>query len=117
MLDLAHPATLSRSPSVLGKPPAIDLKNDRGTVGYSLSGPCFRSLLAAISSGHRRMPVSAGPLVEVASDVLPGLVASAGQQLQDFLDLIEPRALPLAGPVAKDLAPVLAAHFHISPRP
>ena len=66
-----------------------------------------------IREGQTHPP--AGPPVEIAADALPVLVAGAGQKLRDFLDLIEPWALPLAGPVAKSLAPALAAHFHIGP--
>lgn len=60
-------------------------------------------------------PPSAGPPIDIPAGVLPGLVASAGQKLQDFLDLIEPWALSLAGPAAGGLAPILAAHFRIGP--
>jgi hypothetical protein len=38
----------------------------------------------------------------------------AHQQLHDFLDLVEPWALPLAGAAADSLGSALAAHFHVS---
>lgn len=52
--------------------------------------------------------------VEIPVSDLPGLVARAHQQLQDFLGLLQSWALPLAGPAASDLAPALAAHFHVT---
>jgi hypothetical protein len=63
-------------------------------------------------------PPSAAPTgtlpIEIPISSLPGLIATAHQQLRGFLDLLEPWALPLAGPTAASLAPVLAAHFHVS---
>lgn len=57
--------------------------------------------------------LAAGPPVEIPAGDLPGLLEDAHQKLQDFLDLLEPWALPLAGQAAVSLAPALAAHFRI----
>ena len=58
-------------------------------------------------------PTGASPIEIPVSD-LPDLIASAHKQLQDFLNLLEPWALPLAGTPADSLGPALAAHFHVS---
>jgi len=52
--------------------------------------------------------------IEIPASDLPRLIASAHQQLQRFLDLLEPWALPLAGSAAGSLAPALATHFHVT---
>jgi hypothetical protein len=57
-------------------------------------------------------PAGAFP-IEIPTNDLPGLIASAHKQLQNFLDLLEPWALPLAGPAAGSLGPAFAAHFHV----
>lgn len=58
-------------------------------------------------------PAGSSP-VEIAASDLPGLIADAHKKLQDFLDLIEPWARPLAGGAAGGPAAALAAHFHVS---
>jgi hypothetical protein len=58
---------------------------------------------------------AAGPPVDIPAGDFLGLIAGAHQKLQDFLDLLEPWALPLAGQAATGLAPAFAAHFRIGP--
>jgi hypothetical protein len=58
-------------------------------------------------------PAGALPIEIPASDV-SRLIASAHQQLQGFLDLLEPWALPLAGSNAGSLGSALATHFCVN---
>jgi hypothetical protein len=51
--------------------------------------------------------------IEIPVSDLPSLTARPHRQLQDFLDLIEPWALPLVGATAGSLRHALAAHFHV----
>lgn len=51
--------------------------------------------------------------IEVPAAGLPGLIADVRYQLQGFLDLLEPWALPLAGDTATSLGSALATHFHV----
>jgi hypothetical protein len=59
-------------------------------------------------------PPAGIPPIEILVSDLPRLVASACRQLQGFLDLLEPWALPLAGSAAGSLGPALATHFHVN---
>lgn len=52
--------------------------------------------------------------VEIPASDFPRLIAGAHQQLQGFLDLLEPWAIRLAGPTASSLGPALATQFHVS---
>lgn len=58
-------------------------------------------------------PAGVSPIEFPVSD-LPGLIASAHKQLQDFLDLLGPWTLPLAGTTAGNLGSALAAHFDVN---
>jgi hypothetical protein len=58
-------------------------------------------------------PAGTSPIEILASD-LPRLIECAQQQLQDFLDLVEPWALPLAGAAADSLGSALAALVRVS---
>lgn len=52
--------------------------------------------------------------IEVPAARLPSLVADARNQLQGFLNLLEPWAQPLGGDAATSLRSALATHFHMS---
>jgi hypothetical protein len=58
-------------------------------------------------------PAGTSPIEIPASD-LPGLIEGAHKQLQDFLDLLKPWALPLAGAAAGNVGSALAERFHVS---
>ncbi len=64
--------------------------------------------------GDEAAPPAGTSPVEIPASDLPGLIASAHKQLQDFLELIEPWARPLAGTTASSLGRALATHFHVS---
>ena len=64
--------------------------------------------------GDEAVPPAGTSPVEFPVSDLPGLIASAHKQLQDFLDLLEPWARPLAGETASSLGHALATHFHVT---
>jgi hypothetical protein len=64
--------------------------------------------------GDEAVPPAGTSPLEIPAGDLPGLIASAHEQLKDFLELIEPWAIPLAGTAAGDLGLALAAHFHVN---
>jgi hypothetical protein len=64
--------------------------------------------------GDDAVPPAGTSPIEIPVSDLPGLIASAHKQLQDFLDLLQPWALPLGGATAGSLGHALAAHFHVS---
>jgi hypothetical protein len=64
--------------------------------------------------GDEAVPPAGATPIEIPVRDLPDLIASAHKQLQDFLDLIEPWALPLAGATADSLGRILAAHFNVT---
>jgi hypothetical protein len=64
--------------------------------------------------GDEAVPPAGTSPIEISASDLPDLVAGAHKQLQDFLDLLEPWALPLAGEAAGGLGSALAGHFHVS---
>lgn len=64
--------------------------------------------------GLDEVPSAGASPIEIAVSELPELIAGAHKKLQDFLDLLEPWALPLAGEVAGGLATTLATHFQVS---
>jgi hypothetical protein len=64
--------------------------------------------------GVVEVPPGGATPIEIPVSDLPDLIASAHKQLQDFLDLIEPWALPLAGATAASLGRILAAHFNVT---
>jgi hypothetical protein len=64
--------------------------------------------------GYEAGPPAGTSPIEIPVSDLPGLIAGAHKQLQDFLDLLEPWARPLAGATAASLGHALAAHFHVN---
>jgi hypothetical protein len=64
--------------------------------------------------GDEAVPPAGTSPIEILASELPRLIEGAHQQLHDFLDLVEPWALPLAGAAADSLGSALAAHFHVS---
>jgi hypothetical protein len=64
--------------------------------------------------GDEAVPPAGTSPIEIPVSDLPGLIASAHKQLQNFLDLLEPWSPPLAGTTASSLGPALTAHFHVS---
>jgi hypothetical protein len=64
--------------------------------------------------GDEAVPPAGTTPIEIPASDLPRLIAGAHKQLQEFLDLLEPWALPLAGAAAGRLGSALAAHFHVS---
>ena len=64
--------------------------------------------------GETAVPPAGAYPIEIPASDLPGLTATAHRQLQDFPDLVQPRAIPLAGTTADSLSPALAAHFHVT---
>jgi hypothetical protein len=64
--------------------------------------------------GDEAVPPAGTSPIEIPVSDLPDLIASARKQLQDFLDLPEPWALPLAGAPVNGLSHALATHFHVS---
>jgi hypothetical protein len=63
--------------------------------------------------GEEAVPPDGASPIEIPAGDIPGLIEGAHKQLADFLDLIEPWAIPLAGAVGSDLGPALATHFHV----
>lgn len=59
------------------------------------------------------MPAGTSP-IQITVSQLPELIGGAHQKLRDFLDLVEPWALPLAGQAALSLTATLATHFQVS---
>jgi hypothetical protein len=64
--------------------------------------------------GDKALPPTGTIPIEIPVSDLPDLIASAHEQLQDFLGLLEPWALPLAGATTGSLSRALATHFHVS---
>lgn len=63
--------------------------------------------------GFRETCAGATP-IEITTSQLPGLIDTAHRQLREFLDLIEPWAVALGQPGARELAPAIDRHFHIT---
>jgi len=64
--------------------------------------------------GGAEVPPTGARPIEIPVGDLPRLIASAHRQFQDFLDLLGPWALPLAGTSADSLGPALATHFCVA---
>lgn len=64
--------------------------------------------------GDAAVPPTGALPIELPVDDLLHLIADAHKQFRDFLDLLGPWALPLAGASATLLGPALASHFHAS---
>lgn len=63
--------------------------------------------------GDEAVPTAGTSPIEILASDFPGLIEDAHKQLQDFLDLLKPWALPLAGAAGGSLGSVLAEHFHV----
>ena len=64
--------------------------------------------------GGQAAPATAKTPVEITIVELPGLVNAAHRQLREFLDLVEPWAVALGEPRARELASAIGRHFHIT---
>jgi hypothetical protein len=64
--------------------------------------------------GDEAVPSAGTAPIEIAAGDLPRLIASAHEQLSDFLNLLEPWAAPLADTTASGLGLALAAHFDVN---